>query len=136
MRDSPTIVGSLEGIIDTLFGSLQGIFANAAVSSISPQVFLGAWGRDIQKRDRDMRQHEQAARGNEGGQGDQASTRPPHPGEVMEGVTTEGGGGWGPKTELVSMIVSNKMSHPGPVRVLVSLLVCQGACVRVPIVGR
>jgi hypothetical protein len=91
-----------------------------------------------------MRQHAQAARGNEegnrGGQGDQGATRPPHPGQVMEGVTAEGGGGWGLKTELVSMIVSNKMSHPGPVRVRVrvrvALLVCQGGCVRVPSVGR
>jgi len=114
--------------------SLQGIFANAAVSSISPQVFLRAWDRDMLERDRggvssgDLLEHAEAARGNEGGQGGQGAPRMPHPGEVMEGVTEEGGGGWRLKTELVSMIVSSKMSHPGPVRVAVR--------VRVESVGR
>jgi len=90
---------------------------------------LRAWDRDMLERDRggvsscDLLKHAEAAGGNEGGQGGQGAPRPPHPGEVMEGVTEEGGGGWGLKTELVSMIVSSKMSHPGPVRVAVRVRV-------------
>jgi len=50
--------------------------------------------------------------------------------QVLSGALPAGGGrneqgpGDGGKTALVSMIVSNKMSHPGPLRVL-RLFLCE-----------